>query len=865
MDKKIIRFLWASLAAVLSLCIGVFALINHLMNRENDQTITAVVNTYMEGMNTQVQHHFETLVEMCISQVDNIVQAVPPEEVRRLDGNVKEKLDEAAIAGSFTYLALFGTEGETEVIYGEDISIADAGPFLDAMNRDEKIMTTGCGQNGEQMAVFGVSVGYPHSIGYPMSDGSRCTALVAGFPIERMNETLSLNSDDALIFTHIIRPDGSFVIKNAEIGADNCFDWILENAEKGEEAETEENVKQFRQAIAGGEEFSMVVSINGERRHVYCSPVPYTDWTMTTVMPHGVLDDAVSSLGMWRNFTAMAGCAVLLIAVLIVFFIYLRLSSRQMRELAAAKKEAEHANQAKSEFLANMSHEIRTPMNAIVGMTAIATANRDKPEMVADCLKKITLSSRHLLGLINDVLDMSKIESGRLTLNPDQISLRETMDNIVSIIQPQVKSKGQTFDIFIQDIQTEQVYCDGVRLNQVLLNLLSNALKFTPDGGQISVTLYQEDSPKGEEFVRSHFLVQDNGIGMTPEFQKRIFESFAREDDKRVHRIEGSGLGMAITKYIVDAMEGEIQVHSQLNQGTQFHIVLDMKRSEETEADMVLPAWDVLVVDDDEQLCKSAASELEKLGLHAWWTCDGADAVRMAEEKHRQGQDYRVVLLDWKMPGMDGLETARRIREKIGKDVPILLISAYDWAEVEMDARSAGVNGFISKPLFRSTLYYGLSRFEPGSDAAKEQPVEKVSDYTGRRLLVAEDNELNWEIAHELLSSYGFEVTWAVNGKVCLDKLEQAPEGYFDAVLMDLRMPVMNGYEATKAIRTSGRPYAAIPIIAMTADAFAEDIRRCTECGMNAHTAKPLDMRELLRILNGCMETRQESRGMREE
>ena len=853
MNKKIIRFLWVSFIGLLALCIGVFSAITSFMVRQNNAALNRVVDTYMEGMSTQIQRHFETMVDMRLIQVGGIVQAIPPESVTTLDQTTRERFERAAAYRGFIHLALYSIEGEAEVLYGEDVTVEDKEIFLADMNNGDKLVTLGTTAGGETMLLYGISVGYPNDVGYPMSGGQRCTALVVGLPIDQINNALSLGVDSTLIFTHIIRSDGTFVVENADIASDNCYDWIRENGRNYGLEDIDDTMAELRQAVEARTEFSMVVSIGGEAGHVYCVPLPNTEWTMVTVMPRGVLDEALATLGNQRVWTALAGCSIIMLAMLAIFLVYFRFSRQQMAELDKTKQKAEHANRAKSEFLSNMSHDIRTPMNAIVGMTAIATKNIDKPDQVKDCLRKITLSSRHLLGLINDVLDMSKIESGKLTLDMELISLREVMDGIVSIVQPQISAKKQVFDIFIQDIREERVYCDGVRLNQVLINLLSNALKFTPAGGQIHVTLSQEPSPKGEGYIRTHFLVEDTGIGMSPEFQSRIFESFVREDNKRVHKIEGSGLGMAITKYIVDAMDGTIEVQSELNKGSQFHVTLDLERFEEREEEMLLPAWDILVVDDDERLCISAADALQEIGLRADWTLDGSSAIEMAERRHAEARDYHIGLLDWQMPGMDGIETARRMREKIGEDVPILIISAYDWGSIEAEARAAGVSGFLSKPLFKSTLYYGLSRFKEGAEAKNEADQEAGADYTGRRLLVAEDNELNWEIARELLAPYGFELTWAENGRICLEKFQASEPGWYDAVLMDLRMPMMDGYEATRAIRACDRPDADIPIIAMTADAFSEDIQRCIQCGMNAHAAKPLDMRELLRTLQGLM------------
>ena len=394
------------------------------------------------------------------------------------------------------------------------------------------------------------------------------------------------------------------------------------------------------------------------------------------------------------------------------------------------------------------------------------------------------------------------------------------------------------------------MYCDSVRLNQVLMNLLSNAVKYTPEGGSIQLSLYQEDAPssKGEMFVRTHVVVRDNGIGMTEEFMEHIFDSYSRADSKRVQKTEGAGLGMSITKYIVDAMGGTITVDSELDMGTEFHVVLDMEKADVEEIDMVLPAWKMLVVDDDEVLCRTATEALESIGLQAEWTLSGENAIELVTRHHQMRDDYQIVLLDWKLPGMDGLMVARQIRKIVDKDMPLILISAYDWSEFEAEARKAGISGFISKPLFKSTLFYGLRKYMGVEEAHCE--TETDTRLSGRRILVAEDNELNWEILAELLSDVGLELDWAENGKICLEKFQQSSNGYYDAVLMDVRMPVMNGYEATRSIRASGHPNAVdIPIIAMTADAFSEDIQRCLESGMNAHTAKPINLDEVLSLL----------------
>ena len=545
----------------------------------------------------------------------------------------------------------------------------------------------------------------------------------------------------------------------------------------------------------------------------------------------------------------LLSCASVLIILTLIFLRYFSMTRSQLHELEKARQTALESSKAKSEFLANMSHDIRTPMNAIVGMTAIAAAHMDDREQVQNCLRKITLSSKHLLGLINDVLDMSKIESGKLTLTTEQISLKEVIEGIVNIMQPQVKAKKQTFDIHVENILTENVWCDGGRLNQVLLNLLSNATKYTPEGGAVQLSLSEEPSPKGENHVRIHINVKDNGIGMSQDFVKKIYDSYSRADEARIHKTEGAGLGMAITKYIVDAMEGSIEVQSEIDRGTEFRITFDFEKAAAMEVDMVLPSWNMLVVDDDELLCRTAMNALKSIGIKAEWTLSGEKAIDLVIQHHIKRDDYQIILLDWKLPGMNGIQTAKEIRRNLGDEVPILLISAYDWSEFEAEAREAGISGFISKPLFKSTLFYALRQYM-GVETPDDQTSNQGMELSGRRILLAEDNELNWEIANELLSDLGVELDWAEDGQICLDKFQQSPEGYYDAVLMDIRMPHMTGYEAAKAIRGLNRPDAlSVPIIAMSADAFSDDIQHCLECGMNAHIAKPVDVTELTRLL----------------
>ncbi len=843
MKNKTIRLLTISLIAIAFVCVMVFTFLASFLGRKNTQMISEIGTIYMAGMNERIEMHFKSTIDTQLSQLESIVEEIPEENISDY-ALMEEDLKYSAEGRNIQYLALYSGDGDFEMITGEQVMLADPEPFWESMKKGDKKIAVGVDASANDIVLFGIRAELP------MADGRKSIALVAGIPDEYIVRVLALEENDSLVYSHVIRRDGSFVIKSIATEKNSYFEQVraIVDEEAGKSAET--YVEELQSTMRERKRYSTVLHMEGSRSHLYCTSLPNSEWYLVTVMPYGAMDETVSHFSAIQVTSIFIGSGIILFGLLVVFILYLNLSRRQMEELEKAREEAVHATRAKSEFLSNMSHDIRTPMNAIVGMTAIAVANIDDKKQIQNCLKKITLSSKHLLGLINDVLDMSKIESGKLTLHIEQISLREVMDSIVNIVQPQIKEKKQHFSVHIRNVEAEDVYCDSVRLNQVLLNFLSNAIKFTPEGGYIEISLYEEPSPIGDTYVRVHIKVKDNGIGMSDEFKKTIFEAFTREDSKRVQKTEGTGLGMAITKYILDAMEGTVEVNSKQGEGTEFHVILDLEKVLVQEEEMILPDWHMLVVDDDEQLCESVIHALKDIGINAEWTLDGEAAVELVKERHKQQNDFQIILLDWKLPGMDGIETARSIRTQMGGDIPILLISAYDWNEIEHEAREAGITGFISKPLFKSTLFYGLRQFAETDNEIETQLSEKEIDLTGRKILLAEDNDLNWEIAEALLTERGLELEWAENGQICVDKFKRSPVGFYDAVLMDIRMPVMTGHEAAREIRALDREDADIPIIAMTADAFEEDIKRCMESGMNAHVAKPIDIREVERQLD---------------
>ncbi|RAW50525.1 hybrid sensor histidine kinase/response regulator [Faecalibacterium prausnitzii] len=522
------------------------------------------------------------------------------------------------------------------------------------------------------------------------------------------------------------------------------------------------------------------------------------------------------------------------------------------KALKDAYRAAENASHAKTEFLSNMSHDIRTPMNAIVGLTAIAGANIESQDRVVECLGKITKSSRHLLGLINEVLDMARIESGRMSLAEEDFSLPELVDNLLTLTKPAIDEHHHQLEVHVEHIEHEAVCGDSLRIQQVFVNLMSNAVKYTPDGGNITFTI--KEKPNGfSELGCYEFSIEDNGIGMTPEFQKIMFEPFSRADDHRTTKVQGTGLGMAIARNIVNLMNGDIQVESAPNKGTKITVTVYLKLQEnEKEQEKELLDLPVLVVDDDKTCCESTVATLQEIGIAGEWVLTGKEAVERCAVRHKTGRDYFAVILDWKMPQMDGIATARRIRECVGEDVTIIILTSFDFSEIEEEARAAGVNAFMAKPLFRSRLTATLRQFTSGKkeknarnyleDFAKE-------NYAGKRILLVEDNALNREIATEIIGMTGVTIDIAENGKIAVEKVMEAPEKWYDLIFMDIQMPIMNGYEATAAIRALAGSRGKVPIIAMTANAFAEDVQLAKNTGMNEHIAKPLDLNKLNDVL----------------
>ena len=531
-----------------------------------------------------------------------------------------------------------------------------------------------------------------------------------------------------------------------------------------------------------------------------------------------------------------------------------RTADKQVNQaLSNAVAAAETANRAKSTFLSNMSHDIRTPMNAIIGFTTLAISNIDDKGRVKDYLAKTLASSNHLLSLINDVLDMSRIESGKIHLEEVEVNLSDVLHDLRTIVSGQIYAKQLELYMDVMDVTEEDVYCDKTRLNQILLNLLSNAIKFTPAGGTVSVRVRQL-AGKVHGCGQYEFRVKDNGIGMSPEFVQKIFEPFERERSSTVSQIQGTGLGMAITKNIVDMMGGAIKVQTAQGKGSEFIICLPMRTQAEhrpVEKITELEGLKALVVDDDFNTCDSVTRMLVKVGMRAEWTLSGKEAVLRARQSIEMGDVYHAYIIDWRMPDMNGIEVTRQIRS-LNDDTPIIILTAYDWSDIEVEAKAAGVTAFCSKPMFmsdlRETLMSALGQKQ--TDATQELLPEKNADFKDRHILLVEDNELNREIALEILREYGFRVDTAENGAVAVEKVSTAAPGSYDLLLMDVQMPVMDGYTATRQIRALDDPARAnLPILAMTANAFDEDRRNALESGMTGFLSKPIVIGDLVKEL----------------
>ena len=844
MGNKITQFLISGVLLISVFCVIVFSVQSIWSSDMGADAITDIGVIYMSGISEQVAAHFGTTMELQLSQVAGLVDAVSPEHQSDLPA-MRVSLSYLARARGFKYLAFYTEDDRFEMVYGADLQLY-AEAFRQAMHRG--VEQVGAGQDSDGNPVVMVSV----PARYPLSDGDNGIALVAGLPAGYLNRTLRENTGKSMANFSIVRRDGSFIIHGKEMAdSSNYFERAALLYQPVAGGTGEQLVSEMKDAMEKNQDYTCQVQMDGSRWHLYCSPLPDSDWYLVLYLPYSsTIDVTIDSLGRRWMLVSLGGCCLILGVLMLGFLKYFRMTRQQVHELDEAKQNAdyaresaERASQAKSEFLSNMSHDIRTPMNGIMGMTTVAIANIENTPQVRSCLKKINLSSRHLLSLLNDILDMSKIERGEMQVHFEPVSLKEIVCNLLPLIQAQIEEKQQSFHIYTENVLFENLLGDTVRITQILLNLLGNAVKFTPEGGDIRLLIDQEDSPRGSAFIRTHLVVMDTGIGIKPELQERIFDAFVREDHARVQRAAGSGLGLTITKHVVDAMQGSISVDSTPGKGSTFHVTLDLEKAHAQELSQQLPKRNVLVVDSDPQIRETAVKMLTSIGLYAESVENAEQAAGAAKTRD---EAFHFILLNGNQE--ECLHAVQKLHEVT--QAPVLLLYAGEWSEIEAWARPAGITGCVTLPLFRSGLYYGLRKYIQESVPPEEPKSQTQMDFTGVRVLLAEDNELNYEIACELLEDIGLEVDWAENGQICVDKFMASVPGWYDIVLMDLRMPQLSGFEAARMIRSAKRTDAEhIPIIAVSADAFYDDIERCLECGMNDHTPKPFDIDEVSRLI----------------
>jgi signal transduction histidine kinase/CheY-like chemotaxis protein len=681
---------------------------------------------------------------------------------------------------------------------------------------------------------------------FTFSDGAE-GIIRKNISIKLLGEQYSLSFYDGQGYSYIVDESGNILVRAQDKYTNRTLRNIFDVVEAG--SNSADSVELFKNALQ--EEQSGVIRFDFDDEpflFAFDTIDGENDWTLLSLIPESALTTHLNSI---LRTSSLVIIMIITAIVLVSLFIFYKKLAQKEDALQTALAGAEAANRAKTTFLNNMSHDIRTPMNAIIGFTALAAKHADNPDIQQDYLKKISQSSAHLLSLINDVLDMSRIESGKVNINEAEENLSEILHGLRDIVQSDIHAKQLDFYVDTVDLVDEDIYCDKLRLNQVLLNILSNAIKYTPSGGYVSLRIAQLKTNRN--YGTYEFRIKDNGIGMSEEFLETIFTPFTRANTSTVSGIQGTGLGMAITKNIVDMMGGTIVCKSQENQGSEFTVTLDFRlQGQHKEPDKIEELEDLrgLVVDDDMNSCQSISQMLRQIGMRSEWCTQGKEAIVRTKEAIRIGDRFEVYIIDWQMPDMNGIELTRRIRSEVGDDAPIIILTAYDWSDIEEEARAAGITGFVSKPLFMSDLRDVLTKAcghapEPPKTEAKE------FDLSGKRMLLVEDNEFNREIAVDILTESGIAVEEAEDGSIAIDKLLQKGAGYYDLVLMDIQMPIMDGYTAARTIRSfEDKELANIPIIALSANAFEEDRQKALEAGMNAHLSKPINVDEMMETLS---------------
>lgn len=796
---------------------------------------------YLRELTTQTVGHFQTSIYSQLSQLRTAASSMKQEDLEDI-GTLTAYLERVQENNGFIFYAVVDEDGmyySKDGVFPVASQISFMGELLEGksglISYNEMIM-------GEDM----ILIGDPTEPVYFQRE--KIVAVLAGLDVSAINSQLSLKREDAKTYSSIIERSGRFIINNSYNSELALSTNVLSKLQKYAEFDLGYSLEKIRQDLENGEAGLAAYSIAGSKQYMYYAPVEGTDWYLLTIIPYEVVNKTINGLINRLNTNAMS-MMILMLVLLSLFFLFFYLGmSRDEKRLRLAKAaaeearvKAESANRAKSEFLSRMSHEIRTPMNGIIGMGIIARQNLNNPARVEECLRKQSLSSQHLLTLINDVLDMSKVESGKVELRKEPFDFRAFLEGIGNIYYSQAKVKGIDYETVLACETEEKLVGDSLRLNQILSNLLSNAMKFTPSGG--AVRLRVSEVSRSEEQIVLRFEVSDTGCGIAEENYDKIFESFEQESADVTSKYGGTGLGLAIVKRFTELMGGKVWIDSRIGEGSTFTAELPFGRTAEQEELRKFRDLRILVVDDNRENSVHIASLLERMEIKADCADNGEEALLKVKTAQGEALAYDVCMIDRNMPGMDGLETAVRIREAVGWEKPVLLLMSQEQTLPDGVAEESGIFGTVAKPVFASAIADALTelwREQPG-EAAETHP--GGFDFNGKNILLAEDNEINREIAVELIRFTGANIDTAENGKEAVERFQKSVVGYYDLILMDVQMPVMNGYEASRQIRTMDRQDARfVPILAMTANAFAEDEERSRREGMNAHITKPLNV-----------------------
>jgi len=807
-----------------------------------EKSVYDVSELYLKELAEQKVKQIQTNLDGQIRQMEVTINALKEQDEQSREA-LQDYIRRMQRDSELDYFALIDEEG-TVYLGNSALSVAEE---MDALGNDFNKPIYSYKENlGNKDLIMAVLPVKGHHV-----EGRKIVACVGGIDVKIFSKKLTLQNDAEEIFCELLRSNGNYVIRtnHTHISKDkNLFTALEKSADFKEETSLETMQEDMRNGEAG----LAVYHLQDVLHYTYYAPVGGTDWYVKTTIHYDFVSEKVDVIRTTLTKNSLIQLVLILMVLFLAFNIYLSIRRRN-ESLQLEKIHAEESSRAKSAFLSNMSHDIRTPMNAIIGFTTLAIKCDDNMEKVQAYLSKILASSNHLLTLINDVLEMSRIESGKIYLDETECNLSEILHDLNTIIIGQIEGKQQELVMNALNVENEDVYCDKLRLNQVLLNLLSNAIKFTPSGGKIFVIIEQKkEAPEG--YGSYVIRVKDTGIGMTPEFAEKVFKPFERERTSTVSGIQGTGLGMAITKNIIDMMKGTIEVKTAPGKGTEYIIQINLRLQEkESEARSIeeLKGVHVLVVDDDFDACDATTRMLVKLGMHAEWTMSGKEAILRAKQSLSLDDEFGIYIIDWRLPDIGGTEVARQIRAIVGDDAPIIIMTAYDWADIK-DTEVSGVNAFCNKPVFMSDLQAALlrvvGRHNPVQEKSEEEG-EKI-DFQGKRVLLVEDNSLNREIASEILTDAGIEIEEAENGAIAVEMVQKAEPGYYDLILMDVQMPVMDGHEATRKIRSlDDKERASVVIVAMTANAFEEDKLAAAEAGMNGHIAKPLDVDVLFETL----------------